>query len=133
MNITTNQDTLRPSAPGFFTLCVDRFAEFRNLEIDVNAHGQIVRITDEEGNRIIFSTKEIEPLQPTITEILADIRKSFQWFTRCESQLGGQLADPFVALRQPIGHWCFADAVARTVVLRESRSLLDAAPVGVVK
>ncbi len=131
MEITTNQNTIRPNVPGYFTLCVDRFAEFRNLEIDVNARGRVVRIMDEEGNRVIFSTKEIEPLQPIITEILADIKKAFSWIAYCEQRLGGQLDDPYTALRQPVGHWCFADAKAATVVLRENRSMYDAAACGV--
>lgn len=133
MKITTNQNTLRPNVPGFFTLCVDRFAEFRNVEFDVNKSGQVVRILDEDGSRLICSTDELEPLRPVITEILADIKRSFSWLTYCEATLGAQIGHPDVMLRQPIGHWCFADAVARTVVLRENRSLIDTKAVGVTQ
>lgn len=124
MNITTNQDTLRPNFPSYFTLYA------HDLEFDVNRHGTIVRITDTEGERAIPSTEQLESIRPTITEILADIQKCFTWFKSCEADLGAQLDDPDVMLRQPIGHWCIADAVARTVVLRECRSLIDTKAVG---
>ena len=131
MNITTNQNQLRPNVPGFFTLSLDAHITGTPLELDVNTEGDVIRYgwADSDDD---FTKYAIDPeIKATITEILADIRKSFTWIAYCEHTLGGQMADPFVALRQPIGHWCFVDAKAGTVVLRENRSELDAAGCGV--
>ena len=125
MNITTNQNQLRPNVPGFFTLVVSQ-PGFDDITVDVNKAGDIVR---HDVGPATMSLVELR-LRPVILEILAGIRKSFTWFTHCETALGAQLDHPDVMLRQPIGHWCIADAKARTVVLRENRSLIDTKAVG---
>jgi hypothetical protein len=131
MNITTNMATIRPGTPGFFCLYIDGLEADQEVAARVNLNGIIVALEDEDGNRLIAITGALDPVHAVIREILADIRKATSWIAYCESTLGGQIADPYTALRQPVGHWVYADAKARRIELRENRSMIDAAACGV--
>jgi hypothetical protein len=131
MNITTNLATFRPGTPGFFGLYIDGLEADQQIVARVNTHGRIVLLEDENGDRLIAITGALDPVHAVIREILADIKKAASWIAYCESTLGGQIADPYVALRQPVGHWVYADAKARRIELRENRSMIDAAACGV--
>jgi hypothetical protein len=131
MNITTHMATIRPGTPGFFCLYIDGLEADQQVVARVNTHGRIVLLEDEDGNRLQATTGSLDPVHAVILEILADIKKAASWIAYCESTLGGQIADPYVALRQPVGHWVYADAKARRIELRENRSMIDAAACGV--
>lgn len=118
MNITTNQNTIRPNAPGFFTLCLDAHLTGTPIELDVNKAGDIVRYGWADSSHD-FTKHPINPeITATITEILADIRAGFMWLDALERRTGKHIAECTGSL--PCGRWVVIDIGGRCLHLLES-------------
>lgn len=114
MNITTNQNTLRPNAPEFFTIVASSSGQ-DDTSIHVNKHGDIVAIDPEDSE---CGFPDMRKIQATITEILADIRAGFMWLDALERRTGKHIAECTGSL--PCGRWVVIDIGGRCLHLLES-------------